>query len=102
VMSNLVGNAVRHSPEGGVVTVHLSARAGEATCRVSDRGPGIPGGAEEAIFQRGAQVGASPGRRGLGLAIARRIVEHHGGRIEAHSPAGAGAELVFTVPLRVG
>jgi chemotaxis family two-component system sensor kinase Cph1 len=99
VLSNLVGNAVRYSPRGGVVTVQLAPCEAGACCRVRDRGPGIPGGAEQTIFQRGVQVGEGTGRRGLGLAIARRIVEQHGGRIEARSLGDRGAEVLFTVPL---
>ena len=99
VLSNIVGNAVRYSPRGGVVTVLLVTSEAGACCRVRDRGPGIPAGAERTIFQRGVQVGEGIGRRGLGLAIARRIVEQHGGRIEARSLGESGAEVMFTVPL---
>ena len=99
VVSNLVANAVRHSPRGGSVSVHVAVDDDEIICRVRDHGPGIPRGAERSIFERGVQVGDGVGRRGLGLAIARRIVEQHGGRIGARNLGGQGAEVVFTVPL---
>ncbi len=99
VVSNLVSNAVRHSQRGGAVSVRLGAAGGEACCRVRDRGPGIPDEAGESVFQRGVQAGKRPGRRGLGLAIARRIVEWHGGRIEARNAPEGGAEVAFTVAL---
>jgi len=99
VLSNIVSNAVRYSPKGGAVSVQLAPSEHGACCRVRDQGPGIPDGAEQSIFQRGVQVGDGAGQRGLGLAIARRIVEQHGGRIEARSVGEQGAELMFTVPL---
>ena len=99
VLTNIVGNAVRYSPRGGAVTVQLTPCEAGVCCRVRDQGPGIPGGAEQSIFQRGVQLGEGAGRRGLGLAIARRIVEQHGGCIEARGLGERGAELMFTVPL---
>lgn len=99
VLSNLLGNALRYSPRGGVVSVHLATAGVDACCRVRDRGPGIPSGSEESIFQRGIQAGDRVGGRGLGLAIARRIVEQHGGRIEARSPGDRGAEVFFVLPV---
>jgi signal transduction histidine kinase len=99
VIANLLGNALRYSPRGGVVSVHLVSTGGDACCRVRDRGPGIPVGAEDAIFQRGMQAGDRIGRMGLGLTIARRIVEQHGGRIEARSPGDRGAEILFVLPV---
>src|SRR5262249_30895155 len=78
---------VRHRPEGGARLV------------VSDRGPGIPAGQEEQIFERFYQANAARtnGGTGLGLAIARWIVQQHGGRIWAGNDPGGGA--VFTVEL---
>jgi signal transduction histidine kinase len=98
VVSNLVGNALRHSPKGGAVSIQLSPADGDACLRVRDRGPGIPEGAEERIFQRGVKLGERAGR-GMGLAIARRIVEQHDGRILARNLGERGAELMFAIPL---
>jgi signal transduction histidine kinase/DNA-binding response OmpR family regulator len=99
VFSNLVGNAVKFTPEGG--RIRLGAAEGDdvITFSVTDTGPGIPESDLPRIFdrfwqaQRTAQAGA-----GLGLAIAKGIVEAHGGRIWAESEEGNGARFHFAVP----
>jgi signal transduction histidine kinase len=102
VVSNLLVNAVRHSPPEGVVTVSVAEQDAAAVCRVRDRGPGIPSGMEERVFERGVQGPGPVGQRGLGLAIARRIVAQHGGRISACTHEDGGAEFSFFVPLWKG
>ena len=98
VLSNLLGNAIKFTPEGGTVTVQAERRGDELMITVSDTGPGIPADHLPHLFERywqarpALQVGA-----GLGLYIAKGIVEAHGGRIWAESPAGA--RLIFTLPL---
>ncbi|MFH1463218.1 MAG: ATP-binding protein [Pseudomonadota bacterium] len=102
VLSNLLVNAVRHSPRDAEIIVSLAEEDGAAVCRVRDRGVGLPAGQEERVFERGVQGPGREGQRGLGLAIARRIVEQHGGRISARTLDEGGAEVRFSVPLRRG
>jgi signal transduction histidine kinase len=101
VIANLVGNAVKFTPAGGRVVVRL-ARAGEtARFCVSDTGPGIAQSDLPHLFDRFWQARDRPRRGGvgLGLAIAKGIVEAHGGRIEVESEPGAGSTFCFTIPL---
>lgn len=98
VLENLVANALRHSPEGGAISLSLTATAREAAISVADTGPGIPPGELEHVFERYRKSPDSSGS-GLGLAIARRLVEAHGGTIEARNEPGAGATFRFTLPL---
>jgi PAS domain S-box-containing protein len=102
VLGNLVGNSIKFSPPGSRVRlVARSTDSDEIRLCVADEGPGIPEEAIPAIFEMYRQ--RSPGRRagaGLGLGIARAIVEAHGGRIWVDSDVGAGASFSFTVPTR--
>ncbi len=99
---NLLGNAVKFSPRGGVVAVAVRPRGDTALFSVRDNGRGIPADRLEAIFERYRQLDASDAREkggtGLGLPIARGIVEQHDGRMWAESP-GEGSTLYFTLPL---
>jgi NtrC-family two-component system sensor histidine kinase KinB len=100
VVSNLIANALRYTPGGGTISVSLSASAGGARLRVSDTGPGIPPQVREHLFERFAQWnvnGSEPGSAGLGLAIAKEIVDAHGGRIFVDSQLNQGT--CFTVEL---
>lgn len=100
VLSNLVGNALKFTPEGGHVTVRASAVDGEVLVAVADTGPGISAEDLGRIFDpywqagRKARLGA-----GLGLTIAKGIVEAHGGRISVESRPGEGSTFTFTVPI---
>jgi signal transduction histidine kinase len=99
VLSNLVGNALRHTPRGG--SVEVTAVEGEGTVRfeVRDTGAGIPAEYQERIFEKFFRVpGAPTGGVGLGLYLCREIVEAHGGRIGVESAPGAGSRFWFTVP----
>jgi PAS domain S-box-containing protein len=103
VVSNLVNNAVKYSPEGGVVTIVSRAEGGYALMSVSDTGLGIPPDEIGHVFERFRRVrsGAAqsiPGT-GLGLAIVKQIVEMHGGKIWVESAVGHGSSFHFTVPL---
>ena len=103
VVSNLVNNAVKYSPEGGMVTVVSRADGGYALMSVSDTGLGIPPDEIGHVFERFRRVrsGAAqsiPGT-GLGLAIVKQIVEMHGGKIWVESAVGHGSSFHFTIPL---
>ena len=101
VLENLIGNALKFTPAGGVVTVGASraAEPGWVLFWVKDTGPGIAPEHLPHIVDRFWQATARDRRgSGLGLAICKAIVEAHGGRIWAESPPGAGASLSFTSP----
>lgn len=102
-MLNLVGNAVKFSPENGVVEVGVSAAqdGGEVLFQVRDHGPGIPAGEQPLVFHkyyRAAGVRDRVDGAGLGLSIAKEIVEAHGGRIWLESEPGRGCAFFFTLP----
>lgn len=105
VVSNLLGNAVKYSPDGGEVLVTTSQVDGEVRVSVRDHGVGIAAGDLPRLFQRYERINGTPGTKisgtGLGLVISRQIVEMHGGRIWAESnAAGGGSEFAFTIPAR--
>jgi signal transduction histidine kinase/DNA-binding response OmpR family regulator len=100
VVSNLVGNAVKFAPEGGAVTLACAPGEGEVRFSVTDTGPGIPPEQVPHIFGAFWQAQHADRRGlGLGLSIARGLVEAHGGRIWVENEAGRGASFVFTLPL---
>jgi signal transduction histidine kinase len=105
VLVNLVGNAVKFSAPGGVVEVAVERDHRCAIFSVVDAGRGIPADRLEGIFERFRQVDASDAREkggtGLGLPIARGIVDRHGGRIWAESREGQGSTFRFTLPVAV-
>jgi two-component system, chemotaxis family, sensor kinase Cph1 len=99
VLSNLLGNAVKFTPEGGTITLRAASLGDELTITVIDTGPGIAADHLPHVFERYWQARpASQAGAGLGLYIASGIVEAHGGRIWAESSA-SGARLIFTLPL---
>jgi signal transduction histidine kinase len=99
VLSNLVGNAIKFTPSGGRVEVALESANGVARVTVKDTGIGIAADELEHVFDPFRQVGDADRRGvGLGLPIARGIVEAHGGRISATSEPGAGSVFAFTLP----
>lgn len=101
VMSNLIANALRYTPSGGTISVSLNGSGEGARLRVSDTGPGIPAEVREHLFERFAQWrvnGSEPGSAGLGLAIAKEIVDAHGGRIFVDSELGQGTSFIVELP----
>ncbi|MEB0011083.1 DUF4118 domain-containing protein [Glaciimonas sp. Gout2] len=103
VLCNLLENSAKYSPLESVIVLSAKVAGRFMSVTVSDDGPGLPTGMEEAIFDkftRGERESAKPGV-GLGLAICRAIVEAHGGTIGAKSSAERGAEFTFTLPLGV-
>ena len=101
VLVNLLENASKYTPAGSQVILSAEAAGDELTVSVSDNGPGLPVGREEAVFQkftRGDRESATPGV-GLGLAICRAIVEAHHGKIAGVNRVGGGVTFAFTLPL---
>jgi signal transduction histidine kinase len=100
VLSNLVGNALKFTPEGGRVTVRAWREGEQVAFEVRDTGPGIPLEEQPRLFERYWQAERKGSRgAGLGLYIARGLVELHGGRIWVESRPGQGARFTFTLPL---
>jgi signal transduction histidine kinase len=101
VIFNLLANAVKFSPAGGVVDVGAVQLNGEVRVSVVDRGPGIASEDRERIFEEFHQTEAGLAHHegtGLGLAVSKRLVELHGGRIWVESELGKGSTFVFTLP----
>jgi signal transduction histidine kinase len=107
IVANLLGNAIEFTPAGGRVWVRASQARSEThhslLMEVGDSGVGIAAEHHELIFREFAQVDSTPSRShhgtGLGLTIARKLVELHGGRIWVESELGAGSRFFFTVPI---
>lgn len=98
ILVNIIGNAVRHSPDGARVAVGFAAEAGEYRIAVRDEGPGIAPADQARIFERYERVGTAPDGSGLGLAIARRLARSMGGDIRLDSTPGAGACFTLVLP----
>ena len=105
VLTNLLENAIKYSPDGGQITVSADRRGGEVEVRVADQGIGIPTEHRENVFERFYQADEDASRRrfgglGLGLYISRAIIDAHGGRIwaAANRDAGAGSVFGFRIP----
>ena len=100
VVTNLLGNAIKFSPENGEIVVELSLHDHWVQCAVIDRGCGIAPQDLEKVFGRFQQVGESTrkGGTGLGLAIAQGLVHEHNGKIWVESQVGQGSQFIFRVP----
>jgi signal transduction histidine kinase len=99
VFANLIGNAVRHTPAGGAITLSAEAVDGAVRFSVADSGAGIDAENLPRVFERFWSAGKCRGCAGLGLSISRSIVQAHGGAIHADSRPGQGATFTFTLPL---
>ncbi len=101
VVMNLIGNAMKFTPEGGKITVEIGTRDGEMEFSVQDTGPGIPKMALKSVFEKFKQLEGGQMRQGygLGLAICKKVVELHGGRIWVESEEGRGSRFIFRLPL---
>ena len=103
VIFNLLSNAVKFTPSGGVVDVRATQANGEVRVSVADSGPGIAAADLDRIFEQFQQTEAGARQHegtGLGLALSKRFVELHGGRIWCDSEEGKGSTFVFTLPLK--
>jgi two-component system sensor histidine kinase QseC len=100
MVDNLINNAIKYSPEGTTVTVHVARDGDHAVLSVSDRGPGIPPPLRERVFDRffrnpeQTQSGS-----GLGLAIVKSVVDRHGGEVTLGDAAGGGLLATVRLPL---
>ncbi len=103
VLHNLIANAVTHTPQGGTITVTARKAGNFVEVSVADTGEGVPAEELPNIFERFYRVDRSRSRRtggsGLGLTIAKRLVEAHGGKINAVSELGKGSIFSFTLPV---
>jgi signal transduction histidine kinase len=105
VLTNLMDNAVKYSPQGGLISVACTTpRPGMAQLAVRDHGVGLAPEEHERIFERFYQVDGSQRAVGLGLGlyISREIVERHGGRIWVERPPDGGSRFVFEIPVSQG
>jgi signal transduction histidine kinase len=107
-LQNLVANAVRHTPDGGTVTVTARTDGSTVTLRVDDTGPGIPEDQLQRVFDRFYKVDESrtgtdlPSGSGLGLSIVQAIVTRHGGSVSAGNVPGGGARFEIVLPVSRG
>jgi signal transduction histidine kinase len=103
VLLNLVGNAIKFTPQAGQVWVRADVEHGTVRVEVGDTGPGIPAAEHERIFLEFQQVDSGgsgkPQGTGLGLALAKKFVEMHGGKIWLESEVGKGSRFFFTLPI---
>src|SRR4029453_15501141 len=103
VLLNLLSNAVKFTPEAGRIDVRAGLANGSVEISVTDTGVGIAPEDHEAVFEEFRQVGKADKKAegtGLGLALCRKFVELHGGRIWVKSELGVGSTFAFTIPVR--
>jgi signal transduction histidine kinase len=98
ILVNLIGNAIRHSPEGSTVRLAFDRTHASASVTVADEGPGIEPADQQRIFERFERVQAQEGGTGLGLAISRRLARSMGGDVTLESAPGEGARFTLTLP----
>jgi signal transduction histidine kinase len=101
LFSNLIENAIIHTPAGTLVTVSLNRENGEAVVVISDDGPGVPSEEHDKLFQRFYRREASRTRpgSGWGLALVVAISELHGARVKIETNAAGGFSIIFRIPL---
>ena len=103
-MMNVIGNAIKYTPDGGTITVDAGMKGGNVWMEVADTGIGIPSKDRERIFDRFYRVDKARSREsggtGLGLSIAREIVQRHGGTIGLVRHEGPGTTVRVVLPIR--
>jgi PAS domain S-box-containing protein len=102
MVDNLVGNAIKYTPEGGDISIEMETQSDQVILRISDTGPGIPPADQPHIFEkfyRASNVPKGVGGSGLGLAIVKSIVDSHQGRIWVESLQGQGSTFTVVLPL---
>jgi len=102
MLDNLIGNAIKYTPEGGDITIDVEGQSDQIILRISDNGPGIPPADQPHIFEkfyRASNVPKGVGGSGLGLAIVKSIVDNHQGRIWVDSLLGQGSSFTVVLPL---
>jgi signal transduction histidine kinase len=100
---NLLSNAIKFTPEGGRIEVRAASTDGMVEVSVTDTGFGIAPEDQDAVFEEFRQVGTADKKAegtGLGLALSRKFIELHGGRIWVTSQVGVGSTFTFTLPVR--
>jgi signal transduction histidine kinase len=98
ILVNLIGNAIRYSPEGGKIGVSFSRDNGAASVSVADKGPGVATADQQRIFERFERAHVKEGGTGLGLAISRRLARSMGGDVTLDSAPGQGARFTLRLP----
>ncbi len=102
VIVNLVENVIRHTPEESPVEISVGVEDHHVVVEVADRGPGVPAGEEERVFERnyrGPNARREDGGMGLGLTLCRAIIGAHGGRIWLENRPSGGTIVLFTLPI---
>jgi len=103
VLDNLVGNALKHAPNGTLVVVSARSEGDQVRLDVRDQGPGIPDSEQSRLFERWTRTDSSRSRQlpgyGLGLSIVKRLVTAHGGTLGLSSRPGEGATFWVTFPV---
>lgn len=98
VLDNLLDNALRHTPESGLIRLQARRHGERAIISIEDNGEGIPYGQQGRIFEPFVQVGRKKGGAGLGLALCKEIVQLHGGRMGVYSRPGQGTQFYMALP----
>lgn len=98
ILVNLIGNAIRYSPERGRITIHFTHAGETASVSVQDQGPGVAATDQQRIFERFERAHSSEAGTGLGLAISRRLARSMGGDVTLDSLSGEGARFTLTLP----
>ncbi len=103
-IANLTSNAIKYSPDDGLVTIRAVVADGRCTVSVSDRGPGIPAAEIDKLGNRFFRASTSGGVKGtgLGLAITKEVAESHGGELRVESALGEGSTFTVELPTAVG